>query len=316
MQTCFSQTHIAFILGKEEHISGLGMKMLRQITSPIVLGVGELNYNGADKLVCKTKGFESVGSTCSYLTEANRLNITIGLAKLIKATDENTFLDREFIQIDRDYIYLNPETGLPGFVVLPITDNSTGSLRRIWLENLYSFLSFLFQSADEVKDDDLQELITRLERQGLKENQDGESKIPDLIDIANFLVDTFAGEDYRPVSSSASRNASKEKEVKLVHDGAYGNFAFYILNNKFLIGKTSDCDGKLTFNQAISRRHGEIDVEAEGCFYTDLGSSNHSYLNGNMLNPNNRYKLSNGDHLRLADMDFVVEIMQKGGGSV
>lgn len=314
MQTCFSQTHISYILGNDEHVSGLGMKMLGQINSPVVLSIGELNYNGADKLICNTRGYECIASGAAYLSEANRLNIAIGLAKLIKTVDENTFLDREFIKVDRDNIFINPETGMPGFVILPVADNSTGSLRRVWLEDFFGVLSFLYLSCDEVKDDSLKELITLLEKQILKYNQDGEHKIPDLVEILNFFLETFSEMDYR-ASSDKDSSFDEQREVRLVYSGRYGNFSLFVLNNKFLIGKTNDCDGKLTFNQAISRRHGEISIDEKGCFYTDLGSSNHSYLNRNLLNPNTPYQISDGDILRLADMDFRVQIMQKAGGN-
>ena len=310
MNIISSQTHLSCVLEESEHVSALGMKMLSQMKDAHVISAAQVTYNGRDKLIYKTEDLENVASISSYITAANKLVIVIGLAKLIKQLDESAFLDKEFLEIEPEQIYIDPVTGMPGFIVAPITGSTTGMLRRHWMERLYRSLSFLLFAGDGSVTDDLKELVAILERQSLEENNSGELQISDLIAICNYVVDTFADRTIEASADIVTPSSPAKREARLSYTGRYGNFTLFVIKDKFVIGKAPDCDGKITFNNAISRKHGCLEFDTQGVFYTDLGSSNHSYLNGQMLMPEQRVKLSNNDMLRLADMDFVVEISE------
>lgn len=78
------------------------------------------------------------------------------------------------------------------------------------------------------------------------------------------------------------------------------------------IGHTGFCLGKgrngtdymITDNSAISRSHVRILWEADGYYAEDQHSTNHTYLNGAMVDPGKPAKLSDGDVLKLADEEF------------
>ena len=307
MEIVNSQTHLSCILDEGEHVSALGMKMLLQMKDSNVISAAQVVYNKQDKLIYRTEDLESLTSISSYFTAVNKHVFVIGLAKLIKELDENAFLDKEFLEVEPEEIYINPANGMPGFIVAPITGSSTGMLRRHWMERLYRSLSFILFAGDGAVTDDLKDLVAMLERQSLEENNTGELQISDLIAICNYLVENFSGrniEDFEEVNAAPNT----EKEVRLSYSGRYGSFTLFVLKSTFIIGKAPDCDGKIPFNNAISRRHGCLEIEPSGLYYTDLGSSNHSFLNGRMLDPEQKVMIASGDTLRLADMDFVVEI--------
>lgn len=307
MNIISSQTHLSCILDEGEHVSALGMKMLSQMKDSRVISAAQVVYNGRDKLIYRTEDLETVASISSYITAVNKLVIVIGLAKLIKQLDESAFLDKEFLEVEPEEIYINPANGMPGFIVAPITGSTTGMLRRHWMERLYRSLSFLLFAGDGAVPDDLKELVTMLERQSLEENNSGELNISDLIAICNYVVENFADRTIEN-ADDITQTSRGGREARLSYSGRYGNFTLFAMKNDFVIGKSPDCDGKIPFNNAISRRHGCLNIEPSGVFYTDLGSSNHSYLNGRMLNPEQKVAIASGDTLRLADMDFVVEI--------
>lgn len=82
-----------------------------------------------------------------------------------------------------------------------------------------------------------------------------------------------------------------------------------LLVNKqdFTLGKGAQCDGVLAFNDEISRQHCCIhwrngDYEIEDC-----GSMNFTYLNGERLEKGSRYRLMEGDQLRLSTSTFLIE---------
>lgn len=84
-----------------------------------------------------------------------------------------------------------------------------------------------------------------------------------------------------------------------------------IIINKpvFRIGKEkSYVDYFIADNTAISRSHCNIHSENGEYYIEDTNSTNHTYVNGNIINSNAKVKLSNGDRVRLANEDFTFSI--------
>lgn len=61
-------------------------------------------------------------------------------------------------------------------------------------------------------------------------------------------------------------------------------------------------------NEAISRCHMKIIKKGINYFVMDLGSTNHTYLNGELLPGNQEQPIKNGDSIKLADEEFILEI--------
>lgn len=81
----------------------------------------------------------------------------------------------------------------------------------------------------------------------------------------------------------------------------------------FVLGKAEDCHGRLDFNTEISRHHCEI-IWRDGLYYVkDHGSTNHTYLNDAMLEPQVEYPLVSGDRLQLSTSVFTVEEFHQRG---
>lgn len=58
----------------------------------------------------------------------------------------------------------------------------------------------------------------------------------------------------------------------------------------------------------VSGNHARLDETAAGWTVTDLGSTNGTYLNGQMLQPNVPYPMHVGDTIRFSTLDFKVEV--------
>lgn len=83
----------------------------------------------------------------------------------------------------------------------------------------------------------------------------------------------------------------------------------YINKPVFRIGKEkSYVDYFIADNTAISRSHCNIHTENGEYFIEDTNSTNHTYINGKIINSNVKVKLSNGDKVRLANEDFTFSI--------
>ncbi len=80
---------------------------------------------------------------------------------------------------------------------------------------------------------------------------------------------------------------------------------------RFRIGKEkSYVDYFIGDNTAISRSHADIIVKGESYFLVDLNSTNHTFVNGAMLQGNAEIQIKNGNRIRLAneEFDFIEEI--------
>lgn len=82
---------------------------------------------------------------------------------------------------------------------------------------------------------------------------------------------------------------------------------------RFSIGRSEDSD-YIIDDGNISRHHLRIEYDelAKIASAMDLASKNHSYLNGEMMEPNKRYTLSQGDQLMIYDYVFVVDMANYG----
>lgn len=82
----------------------------------------------------------------------------------------------------------------------------------------------------------------------------------------------------------------------------------YLVNRpSFIIGRAEECNAALRFSSAISRKHARIDWQEGRYTLTDLGSTNHTYINGVELIPNKPYPLKPRDTVSFSDFSFLVE---------
>jgi pSer/pThr/pTyr-binding forkhead associated (FHA) protein len=58
--------------------------------------------------------------------------------------------------------------------------------------------------------------------------------------------------------------------------------------------------------KGVSRRHAMLIREDERLLITDLGSTNHTYLNGQQLQENDRLVLRDGDEIRLGKLSIKI----------
>lgn len=79
---------------------------------------------------------------------------------------------------------------------------------------------------------------------------------------------------------------------------------YYIRACEFHIGKSSDAECYIQDNHAISRKHAFILHRECDYFIVDDGSTNHTYVNGQMLEPGTETLLHHEDVIRFGDEEF------------
>ncbi len=305
------QTHISFKLDTNEKMSSFGMKMIKQLNNRSIIDIALIKQNGSNRLICRTEGLENIDAIDRLLTAESRKDLIIRLAQLINMFEDNAFLNKEFIVLDPDKVFINPEDGNARFIVLPVVSTATGALGREWLEKLYEYLKTIVYNFEAGMDSSIDSLRGILIAMDEDRTDSGELAINGLLNLNRYIVENFASSASDIPKTVTARD--KKITVDLKYHGKYGNFSLYIMKKEFLIGKADSCDGRIPFNNAISRQHGMVYIENGECFYEDLGSSNYSRVNGKVLEPNKKVKLNDKDSLMLADMEFKVEILESVG---
>ncbi|MBO6166388.1 MAG: FHA domain-containing protein [Eubacterium sp.] len=77
-----------------------------------------------------------------------------------------------------------------------------------------------------------------------------------------------------------------------------------ILTKEFMVGKSADSNYQIIDNKKVSRRHAIFRISNGECYVRDNESTNHTFVNGKLLQPGVEIILSNDDYIRLGDEEF------------
>ncbi len=77
-----------------------------------------------------------------------------------------------------------------------------------------------------------------------------------------------------------------------------------IIKTEFLIGKSADADYQITDNRRVSRRHATFRISNGECYIRDHNSTNHTFVNGKLIQPEFEIMLANNDYIRMGDEEF------------
>ncbi len=77
-----------------------------------------------------------------------------------------------------------------------------------------------------------------------------------------------------------------------------------IIKKEFMIGKSADADYQITDNKKVSRKHVVFKISNGECYICDNDSTNHTFINGKLIQPGVEIMLQNDDYIRLGDEEF------------
>lgn len=314
MQSSQLQSHIAYTLENTDQLSKLGMKMLQTTQNPYLLHVSTILYNGRTRLLYHTEGMDALSTMTGRLTGQMTVRILNALAEALREVREKAFWENEFVILETDRIYISDSGMTPKFLLLPVIHSATGQMGREWLESLLQLLKLLKSAAGaDMNQADLQTLFAQCDRISEMDDLKQMEALQELKKLPEILMDNFTGQEGQQQEQDSGIKTQAEtpllqSEMELRYTGVLGSFAFYISRENFIIGKSPDSDGVISMNPAISRRHCQISRKENGWYLTDLGSSNHTCLNGQLLSAGQEVCLQEQDTVRMADMDFEVRM--------
>lgn len=300
--------HVAFTLNSDEHIVYLGLKILKETYHANLIPILEIIKNGQTRLLFSTEGMTSFSDAADKLSITYRGMLLRGLAQSLKKINDQPFWKKEYLDIRGQYIFIDMANGTPGFILTPVDSPATED-RDSWVIKFEKLIKMLSRIESAESSPDFEDLNSKLERLS-KAIETKETDIQQEAEIfISYLIDKWASDDSVPecLSRIIDTDTSAQR-VELRYNGPYGSFGIYIGKDEFIIGKGLECDGVISINSAISRKHARITIKREGCFVEDLGSTNHTWLNGQLLIMGSPARLKEDDMIRFANMDFQVHI--------
>lgn len=297
-------SHLALTFDEGDKLSELGLKTIqtRPISNCIVPGL--VTINGQQRLVYPTDDLSSYEVLYSRMTDAGATRILKDLAKLLDDIEETAFLNGRYIELGTKYVYVNQEDESTKFVLVP----AERADRRLDDIRIKVFVNIILSKCNH-SNVLVQEFVKALP--GIEDKESQEFMNISAEDVLNTIRKVFnANIDNADVQETQSQVARQQivEEVELRYRGPQGAFAFFDRKEEFLIGKDAGCDGVISVNPAVSRKHLRIIKTSNECYVEDMGSKNGTMLNNMLLTPGQRLPLRNGDRLLVADMHFDVII--------
>lgn len=142
-------------------------------------------------------------------------------------------------------------------------------------------------------------------KQGLLEGESVKQEINHVSDHSSDL--TYASEDTQLLMDYNKRLGAEIEPYLLSKDNDILN-KIILSNNPFIIGKL---DGQVDYiikNSSVSRIHCKIVKEEDAYFIIDLNSKNGTYLDGERLVSNEKYRLNDGSDIAISNCDYTFEM--------
>lgn len=131
--------------------------------------------------------------------------------------------------------------------------------------------------------------------------------------LPDDLPDPAPAPQSAPVPASISDPPQMPEPVRLLRPVLVNRMTgerIVVDKEHFVIGRSKvECDCIID-NKYIGRNHCSISIQGDRVFVKDHESKNHTYLDGKELKPNVAAELFDGQVLRLANLDFEVEIQE------
>lgn len=294
-------THLAFELEREEDLFSLGYKVLQK--QPVFNAISGLHikYNRKVRLLYSVENLLPVAAVVESLSEAEKIQMLTDLLEAIRQTTENGFLPKEAVVVDSNCLFWNAEKRELRLVVLPIQMEQKFEDGLSWVNRLRKSLIYL---SGFLKNNQKERLCAYFESM---------DAVPSELDLTIRELKAVKAQNAGNAMEGHREDAFLS-ELVLYSNQDYGNVRIHVDKPEFILGKKQESvDGYLGSSSSVSRMHCKILNRQNRYFCMDLGSLNHTYVNGVMIAPGEKLELHDKDILRLADIELQVQLTVAGG---
>lgn len=273
----------------------IGCKILEQENLTNMLPCTQKHTNGKEKLIFKydVPNVVPLSAALDKLSNNDIIDLLYELIFLCEKVEENGFLSRECIWYRYEHLFYDTGAKRPMLAILPINEEPD------WSKRLEEATVRISGFLPDKKAKQVQNIIAMF--------------------ISDRLTCDEALNEINELGSGSSGllvdKAAPEPDIvlKLLYVSRDSELSFYIEDKDFIIGSDADrADGIISdeLSRAVSRCHCVISKLNRKYFVQDLDSTNHTFVNGEVIPPYEIMELSHSDILSVADIEFRVNIIK------
>lgn len=260
----------------------------------------KVRYNGKIKLIYFTSEKKSLKNIAQGLDADSFITVIANLISSVNDIKSNGFLELSNLALTFDKIFVDSNTLSVSLIYLPI-NNSHSDIAQTENELRTEIIKFI-SSVPAFATEKMNRINSYLSNGTLSLEQ-----------LYGHLCEEVGG--YAPKKQKI--NVVEKNEIQFTNQptlrfrsiNAPVSINFQINSGEYVIGKSADkVDGVISFNKAISRVHCKITYKNGNYYITDLGSANGTFVNSKRIPAQCPEIIKNGDAVRLANSDFLIEI--------
>lgn len=291
--------NIQYVINDDSTFALTDFKVLKGQGSNLVR-CAKVRYNGKIKLIYFTSEKKSLKNIAQALDTDSFITVIANLISSVNDIKSNGFLELSNLALTFDKIFVDSNTLSVSLIYLPINNSHSDTVQT---ENelrteIIKFISSVPAFATEKM-----------------------NKISSYLSNGTLSLEQLYGHLCEEVGSYAPKkqkvNVVEKKTVQFANQptlrfrsvNAPVSVNLQINSDEYVIGKSADkVDGVISFNKAISRVHCKITYQNGNYYITDLGSANGTFVNSKRIPAQCSEIIKNGDAVRLANSDFLIEI--------
>lgn len=292
-----NEKQLSFLFQEADPYFEMGYMILEQAQLSGMLPFKRMEQNGKEKLLFQISKFIPLSEMVPILEQNEIIDVLYAMIFMTQKVEENGFLKKECIWCKYEHIYYDEASKKPLFAVLPISKEFRYADGMDWNNRFLDAITHVASFLPPVKFNRVLNLVSLWRT----EQMDCEAVLEAINELGSgmsgMLVDRTVEEP--------------EKKLSLVYSGREGTYQFDVSGEEFVIGKNPDVvDGAIQLSDAMSRKHCKIIKQSNRFFVQDLGSVNHTFVNGEYIPPFELMELNQSDILTLADIDLRVHISE------
>lgn len=286
--------NLTYLLNNESDFSATNYKILQGYDQNCFVKCMKIRFNGKTQLFYTTGKYKSLSSIITQLDETSFINVISNLFQSIDEVKQNGFLTCANIDITPEHIYVDPNTlkvfliYVPTFEGFFVDDNEfENSFRTSIIKLIVSN-----PSMDSVE---IKRLFANLQNAVLSFER-----------LLDGVVNGNSADTRKP-EKTLTMETVERYSIKLISLNTATTFSIIVDKPEFVLGRSKKtADGIIPDNKMVGREHCRIQWDGKQYVVEDLKSANGTYLNKVRLKPGIKMKISNGDILRLANLDIKI----------
>ena len=291
LQELHCEGNLSYVLDDSSLFQTTEFKVLCHQRNSVFVDSSKMILNGKIQIYYFTGKYISLGEAVRSFQIEDLLRITTELYSSLLEIKKIGFLSLRNVLTDKEHIFVDTNTKKVKWIYLPIsngfTKNEIVSEQEVLKELKQAIKPLLSEKEAEKyeelinEDISLEQIVSRIKNSAVIQSN---KKLPADAKLRLIIQST-----------------DKDNPLSLIDD-----------KDEYLLGrKASAVDGLINGSNLVGRVHCKIIRNGYSFSVIDLQSRNGTFVNEERVRPNIMASLSNGDRLRLANVEFLIIVEEK-----